>query len=334
MRKRFIAMKAILAAVCVAVTSITAGSSALPQTAAADEYEENGLKLWVYDCETGEESTRVFHTSGTVPMETELISASSFGNDDGGISTNAIIGSEDRMQVTDTTVAPYSYTCYMYSVYTDGTKIGPYSGFIIGPKAAVTAAHCVYNPGKALKHVVVIPAVGHTTIPQSGPYGVAYSSSVSVPDAYINNKATEDDWAVIELKSDIGNRTKWPSLETKTTSYNGTSVKNTGYPSKTQWFPYQNDESTFMFSGSGTIRYSEGNGIFNRGRGILKGDWDASGGNSGGPVFAYYNGMGYTVIGILTNGSVAFGGPYGDNTYYTTATRISSDMYELFMSYR
>ncbi|MDE7397937.1 MAG: hypothetical protein K2N06_00260 [Oscillospiraceae bacterium] len=45
MRKRFIAMKAVLAAVCVAVTSITAGSSALPQTAAADEYEENGLKL-------------------------------------------------------------------------------------------------------------------------------------------------------------------------------------------------------------------------------------------------------------------------------------------------
>lgn len=53
MKKRFIAMKAVFAAVCMAVTTITAGSSALPQSAAADEYEENGLKLWVYDCETG-----------------------------------------------------------------------------------------------------------------------------------------------------------------------------------------------------------------------------------------------------------------------------------------
>lgn len=333
MKKRFIAMKAILAAVCVAVTSITAGSSALPQTAAADEYEENGLKLWVYDCETGEESTRIFHTSGTVPMETELISASSFGNDDGGISTNAIIGSEDRTVVTNTTVAPYSYTCYMYSVYTNGIKTFPYSGFIIGPNAAVTAAHCVFDGRGTLDHVVVIPAVRGTTTPQSGPYGVAYSSSVTVPDAYIKNPTRNDDWAVIELKSDIGNRTGWPSLESSSSSYNGTSVEIVGYPSQTEWFTLQNDENTLMFSGKGTIRYSSG-GLFDFGRGILKGDWDASTGNSGGPVFAYYNGMGYTVIGIHTASTDTYGKPYDDNTSCSLATRISKDMYDFFMSYR
>lgn len=324
-------MKAVLAAVCVAVTSITAGSSALLQTAVADEYEENGLKLWVYDCETGEESTRIFHTSGTVPMETELISASSFGNDDGGISTNAIIGSDNRFRVTNTTVAPYSYTCYMYSVYKDGTKSYPYSGFIIGPKAAVTAAHCVFDGKSTLDHVVVIPAVNGTTVPQSGPYGVAYSSSVTVPDAYINNKDRSDDWAVIELKSDIGNRTGWPSLESSSSSYNGTNVENTGYPG-ISGCSLQNENATFMISGKGTIRNSF-IGLLDRGRGTMKGDWDASGGNSGGPVFAYYNGMGYTVIGILTSGTDD-GNSYNSNTCFTMVTRISSDMYDYFMSYR
>ncbi|MBD5112563.1 MAG: trypsin-like serine protease [Ruminococcaceae bacterium] len=332
MKKRFTAMKAVLAAVCVAVTSITAGSSALPQTAVADEYEENGLKLWVYDCETGEESTRIFHTSGTVPMETELISASSFGNDDGGISTNAIIGSDDRTVVTNTTVAPYSYTCYMYSVYTDGNTSGIYSGFIIGPKAAVTVAHCAFNAGKTLDHIVVIPAVNVTTTPQSGPYGVAYSSSVIVPDAYINNPTWNDDWAVIELKSDIGNRTGWPSLESSSSSYNGTSVEVVGYPAKYDC-SLQNKDTTFMISGKGKIRDSS-IGILDRGRGTMKGDWDGTDGDSGAPVFAYYNGMGYTIIGIHTGSSLTNGKPYGNSTCFSAAARISKDMYDYFMSYR
>lgn len=332
MKKRFITAKAVLMSVCMAVISITAGSSALPQ-AAADEYEESGIKLRVYNCVTGEESVEVFHPSRPSPMESEDISSNTSDNDDdGGISPNAIIGGDNRFRVTNTTAAPYSYTCYMYSVYKDGDKSGVYSGFIIGPKAAVTAAHCAFDENKALDYIVVIPGANGTTVPQSGPYGVAYSSAVIVPDAYINNPIWEDDWAVVELKSDIGNRTKWPSLETKSTSYNGTSVENTGYPSNRNC-SIQNKEATFMISGKGTIRYSSG-GFSDFGRGILKGDWDASGGNSGGPVFTYYNGMGYTVIGILTGGSYDDGDSYNSNSCYTEATRISKDMYDYFMSYR
>lgn len=336
MRKRFIAMKAVLAAVCVAAISITAGSSALPQSAAADEYEENGLKLWVYDCETGEESTRIFHTSGTVPMETELISASSFGNDDGGISTNAIIGSEDRVQITNTEAAPYQYTCYMYSVYKDGTKSYPYSGFMIGAKAAVTAAHCVFDGKSTLDYVVVVPGKngGAESYKSTEPYGSAKSIKVAISDEYINNRNRADDWAIIELNWNIGYQSKWPALKYKSGSYNGTSVENTGYPGKSEWFTLQNKEGSLMFSGKGTIRYSyEYNDRFIYGRGTLRGDWDATGGNSGGPVFAYYSDTGYTVIGILTGGSYDDGDSYNSNSCYTEVTRISSDMYEIFMSY-
>lgn len=321
-------MKAVLAAVCVAVTSITAGSSTLQQIAAADEYEENGLKLWVYDCETGEESTRIFHTSGTVPMETEDISANSFGNDDGGVSPNAIIGSEDRVQITNTEAAPYRYTCYMYSVYKDGTKSGVYSGFMIGAKAAVTAAHCVFDGKSTLDHVVVIPGKNGGT----EPYGSARSTKVAIMDEYVNNGNRADDWAIIELNWNIGYQSKWPALKYKSGSYNGTSVENTGYPAQYHC-SLQNSAATLMISGKGTIRYSyEYNDRFIYGRGTLRGDWDATGGNSGGPVFAYYSDTGYTVIGILTAGTDD-GDSYNSNSCYTEVTRISSDMYEIFMSY-
>lgn len=326
MKKHFTATKAVLASVCMAVMLITAGSSALPQ-AAADEYEEDGLKLWVYDCETGEESIEVFHPSRTAPMETEIVSAGSSGSSDGGISPNAIIGGDDRVRVTNTKAAPYQYTCYMYSVYKDGTESGVYSGFMIGPKTAVTAAHCVYNGTKGLDHIVVIPGKNGST----EPYGRANSTKVAITDAYINNGNRADDWAVLELNWNIGYQSKYPALKYKSGSYNGTNIENTGYPAKYHC-SLQNDSATLMISGKGTIRYSEENDKFGYGHGILRGDWDASGGNSGGPVFAYYPETGHTVIGILTAGSDD-GSAYNSSTCYTEVTRISSDMYEIFMSY-
>lgn len=62
------------------------------------------------------------------------------------------------------------------------------------------------------------------------------------------------------------------------------------------------------------------------------------GGNSGGPVYSYYDETGYTLIGILTGGSIADGMEYGPNEdgvhSYTYATRITQNLYNLFMSYR
>ncbi len=314
--------------VCMAVISITAGSSALPQ-AAADEYEESGIKLRVYDCETGEESIEVFHPSRPSPMESEDISSNtSDNNDDGGISPNAIIGGEDRVRVTNTKAAPYQYTCYMYSVYKNGDTSGVYSGFMIGPKTAVTAAHCVYNGTKTLDHIVVIPGKNGST----EPYGRANSTKVAITDEYVSGGNEADDWAVLELNWNIGYQSKYPALKYKHGSYVGTSVENTGYPAKYNC-SVQNDSATRMISGKGTIRYSEENDPFGYGRGILRGDWDASGGNSGGPVFAYYPDTGYTVIGILTAGSTNDGDSYNSNSCYTEVTRISSDMYEIFMSH-
>lgn len=81
-----------------------------------------------------------------------------------------------------------------------------------------------------------------------------------------------------------------------------------------------------MFVGSGKVKSSSTY--------TFQGDWDATAGNSGGPVYTYYPNTGYTAIGILTSGA---GEEYNGKPYptaYTTATRITEDLYNLFVSYR
>lgn len=56
--------------------------------------------------------------------------------------------------------------------------------------------------------------------------------------------------------------------------------------------------------------------------------------NSGDPVYAYYDSTGYTAIGILTSDSedTTFGESYPDA--YSTVTRITEDLFNLFVHYR
>ena len=102
-----------------------------------------------------------------------------------------------------------------------------------------------------------------------------------------------------------------------------------GYPAVVTDYEQDTYERN-MFIGTGNI--------ISCGTKYLRGDWDATGGNSGGPVFANYSDTGYTLIGILTAGS-AVGTDFndygvGENEAYTYATRITEDIYNLFISYR
>lgn len=64
----------------------------------------------------------------------------------------------------------------------------------------------------------------------------------------------------------------------------------------------------------------------------LKGDWDLTGGFSGGPLVEYISGSGYVAIGIHKDGSTVDGSQYP--TSYTGALRITQSLYTLFLSYR
>ena len=68
--------------------------------------------------------------------------------DENSASTYAIVGSEDsRAPVSSSTIGPYCNTVFIrtYYEYNGATYVSCGSGFMIGPSAVGTAAHCVYN---------------------------------------------------------------------------------------------------------------------------------------------------------------------------------------------
>ena len=235
----------------------------------------------------------------------------------------ALIGDEDRTKVTTTTVGPYANTVCLEIKMPNQT---PYNctGFMIGPYALATAAHCIWNATAGMAEYVKVMLAKNGDL---NPYGseTVTADSFVLSAAYVNSggSSNEDDWAVIELSTDLGNRTGWLGLRYQAGSYNNTFVYCTGYPQYGS-HPEQNEYSTFMFVGTGYIRESEDK--------YLYGDFDATGGNSGGPVFANYYNTGYTAIGILTAGWGEQGGEYPASASYVT--RFTESLYNFLLSYR
>ena len=294
-----------------------------------------------YNLENG---TTSYHSFSEVPDaigDADYVSSPGFfpngiEYDNGNLpSPAAIVGSADnRIHITNTTVGPYCNTVYIYAHYTHNgigyTGIG--SGFVIGPSAVATAAHCIYHATYGIAdYIHIVPAKNGT----QEPYGretidnPVIGENVVISADYLASGSSADDWAVIELDSQVGNQTGWLGIRWQSASYNNTYVYNTGYPAAVTGYT-QDDVDRDMFMGTGYVRYSATK--------YLCGDWDATGGNSGGPVYIYDADNGYTLIGILTAGSDSDTDfkDYGldDGEAYTYATRITQDIYNLFVSYR
>ena len=72
--------------------------------------------------------------------------------------------------------------------------------------------------------------LGPSAVEPYGSESVSVSAdNVVVSTGFINSPGPDDDWAVIELSTDIGNTTGWLGLRWQSNTYNGTSVTNTGY---------------------------------------------------------------------------------------------------------
>ena len=242
------------------------------------------------------------------------------------VSPNAVIGNDSRTRVNPTNVGPYCNTVYLEATFSDGA-VGKATGFMLGPSAVLTAGHCVYNDehGGLATSVLIIPARNGS----SEPYGRTTASGLVVNPDYIAAVTADDieeqfnnDWAIVELNDDLGTQTGWLGLQANG-AYINASVYNTGYP-KPGTAEAQNDSQSYMLLGTGYVMniYPD----------TFRGTWDASDGNSGGPVFLYDYSRGYTAIGILTGG--LGGGPMYDSNNYTLATTITSDMLSLFLEYR
>ncbi|PDZ00304.1 hypothetical protein COD89_30980 [Bacillus thuringiensis] len=214
---------------------------------------------------------------------TAILVATSFS-----VSTFAkVLGSDIRTQVTNTASYPNSAIVHLDGVLSNTGEYGC-TGWMVGPKTLVTAAHCV-NGGTT--SMTVSPGKNGG----SNPYGTAKISQVYISPNYINTENPGDDWAVININRNLGDQTSWFGYNSGLP--NG-SITITGYPGDKSYGQ--------MWTGVGSIEWSTGN--------IAYHNVDTFGGQSGAPVYDYRREV-YAI-------HVGYDGNYNKNR----AARITSEV--------
>lgn len=121
---------------------------------------------------------------------------------------------------------PHRVTCRL--IIDGGMSYG--SGFLVGPNVMLTAAHCVYNKEKdnEPRQFRVYPGY------DDGAYN-GYScewQAIYRSNIWLETHDREYDWALVELKEDLGNKIGWDGTISfsSNSSLENLSVKMIGYP--------------------------------------------------------------------------------------------------------
>ncbi|MGX7245468.1 Ig-like domain-containing protein [Enterococcus quebecensis] len=211
-----------------------------------------------------------------------------------GIENRTIIGSDDRLQITDTTKAPYQSSVF---IATDG---GLGSGAVIGKNSVLTAAHVVNkfrnNPDK--DSIYVIPGRNGATLP----YGKFKIKEVFIPQSYIDQPNPDSDIAVITLEQNNGKSigdlvAPMPFVLTDKVN-KGDAVTTSGYPGDKTW---------------GTLWAAFGH-VVGETKTRINFDMDVMGGQSGSPI---YNNQ-QQIIGVVAYAS----------TFYNFGTKLNTEFFD------
>lgn len=219
----------------------------------------------------------------------------------------ALIGADSRTRIQDTATPPYCYVVHLRSRFRNGTALTG-TGFLVGLSTVVTAWHCVFQPGGVGLAVSAVVTPGKNG--EQEPFGCA--QAVKAFGGGAQTGAERDDWAVLTLSRPLGKKTGYFNLPAEPLRLARASVRCVGYPSPATC-RIQETAQGLAFESEGRVRAAK--------RLLMRGDWDATSGNSGGPVFVYEPGLGYTAVGILTGGSPGVGGQHYPRSY-TSALRL------------
>lgn len=152
----------------------------------------------------------------------------------------AIIGTDDRRQIGNTTVYPYSAVVEITLGRDDaGNSLGACTGWMYAPNMVATAAHCVYDPAVVAggyfrtSGMRVFPGINGSTAPYPS-CGVVASHAAA---AYVNGD-WRFDYAALKLDCTVGNQTGVLNYGVQPTV--GYTTRVVGYPSDktahTQWY--------------------------------------------------------------------------------------------------
>lgn len=218
----------------------------------------------------------------------------------GDAEPNIIFGSDNRVAVgNNNTTYPYRTIVY---IETGGG--GWCSGYLYGPRAVTTAAHCLYDNG----HWKAIGKIYAGRNGTSKPYGSCGWELLFVPSGWKQYEETQwkYDYGAIVLTCTVGNTVGWLGYSTCTTGCLGTSINLEGYP---------NDKA------AATMWRSPGK-ITDVSTDILHFDADTKPGNSGGGLRKADN----YVVGINSHDSSLL--------YFNAAVRITTTIFNNLKSWR
>lgn len=197
-----------------------------------------------------------------------------------------VIGTDDRVQIKNTTAYPWRTICSLRITARDGSNwIG--TGWLVGPRTLITAGHVVYmhRRGGWASRIEVIPGRNGS----NKPFGSATAFSFRSVKGWTNKKKRSHDYGAIILPSSAPYGRQLGYFGYANLSFFsllGRRVNLSGYPadktSGTQWWHARRIK---VVTGR-TLVYNI----------------DSAGGQSGSPVWRLKNGKRH-VVGIHTNGS-------------------------------
>jgi V8-like Glu-specific endopeptidase len=225
-----------------------------------------------------------------------------------------IIGTDDRILVSDTTIYPYSAVVRV-AVDFDGDGIFDTagSGAMIGANDVLTAGHLLWNPQYGFaKNIMVMPA-------EAGayePFGSALGQTWTVPPEYVSSGGGIDyDIGVINLSTNIGLSTGWFGLQpVSAQTVTDSTVTLDSYPTDLTGGEYQ-------YTSSDKVDAVIGNAL------LYNGALDMYFGSSGGPLWWQMNG-GFYIVGVNTFQTVDGlynGGTMLTNDFFNRVVAWSND---------
>jgi V8-like Glu-specific endopeptidase len=237
-----------------------------------------------------------------------------------GANVGYIVGDDDRNEITNTTRTPYRYIGQLVSTFkrkNNTTYLVYGTAFLVGKSIILTCAHCVYVKGDTLVESYFYPA-------QNGYDNRPYKylcSTVHIPTNYKNavdnkdkNNQEKYDYALIQLKEQVGKRLGYFDLGGYNTDYNenyivGKSCTLVGYPI---------EKDGRMYRQKGLIKK------FNNPKYMMYYYNDTTNGQSGSPIIYPAPNGHYYVMGIHR----------GIDKPYNCARYITKNIYDLVVKWR
>ncbi|MEG5042579.1 MULTISPECIES: bluetail domain-containing putative surface protein [unclassified Microcoleus] len=232
----------------------------------------------------------------------------------GYVSTETIIGSDDRQRVTDTQNYPWSSIGLVQAKFPNGEWSGG-TGSLIGPFTVLTAGHVIYSHARGGWATEVKFTPGRNG--KDRWFGEASYTSLKTNTSWINDASLDQDWGVIQLDRPVGNYTGSFGYQSSTANINGQGITTAGYPSDlaTQWF-----DDVGLYRADGTVSSSTATRIsYNQNVDVIPGQ-------SGSPVWQVDSDNQRRIKGVVAYSDLTFTANFGP--------RIQSYMFDLFNTYK